>query len=127
MIIADTSVLIDYLNKREPHFGRVRDLLLRRQLATTVITRFELLVGSRPTSEEPIRNLLAALPCRTLDIAAADRAGAIGNALERKGHRIGPADTLIAAVALENGDSVLTGNREHFSRVEGLDLEESSS
>lgn len=122
MIVADTSVLIDYLNRREPHFGRIRELLERRRVATTVITRYELLVGSRASTEEPIRNLLAALPCRTLDVAAADRAGEIGNALDRSGRRIGPADTLIAAVVLVNGDSLLTGNREHFGRIEGLDL-----
>jgi tRNA(fMet)-specific endonuclease VapC len=122
VILADTSVLIDYLNKREPHFGRVRDLLLKRQLATTVITRYELLVGSRPASEEPIRSLLAALPCRPIDVAIADRAGALGNELERTGQRIGAADTFIAAIALVNGDALLTGNRQHFSRVNGLDL-----
>lgn len=123
MTIADTSVLIDYLGRREPHFSRVRELLERRQLATTVITRFELLVGARPSTEKAIRDLLAAMPCRILDVASADRAGAIGNALERKGRRIGPADTLIAAIALSSGDTLFTGNRDPFERIEGLELE----
>ena len=122
MIVADTSVLIDYLNKREPHHGRIRSLLKARQLATTVITRFELLVGARPATEGAIRDLLAALPCRALDAETADRAGEIGNALDRSGQRIGAADTLIAAIVIENSDALLTGNVDHFRRVEGLQL-----
>ena len=122
MIVADTSVLIDYLNKRDPHHARVRGLIESGQLATTVITRFELLVGSRATTEPSIRALLAALPCRGIDADIADQAGAIGNELDRTGRRIGAADTLIAAIVLANGDSLLTGNVEHFKRVKGLQI-----
>jgi predicted nucleic acid-binding protein len=46
MIITDTDVLIDFLSASEPAAGRVRQELQNGNLATTVITRFELLSGA---------------------------------------------------------------------------------
>ena len=43
--------------------------------------------------------------------------------LEQKGMKIGDMDTFIAATALEEGLIVVTGNTEHFSRIEGLKVE----
>ena len=43
--------------------------------------------------------------------------------LESKGLKIGDIDTFIAATALEEELIVVTGNTEHFSRIEGLKVE----
>ena len=43
--------------------------------------------------------------------------------LESKGLKIGDMDTFIAATALEEELIVVTGNTEHFSRIEGLKVE----
>ena len=43
--------------------------------------------------------------------------------LESKGLKIGDMDTFIAATALEEELIVVTGNTDHFSRVEGLKVE----
>ena len=51
---------------------------------------------------------------------AADLAGRIGAALDRIGQPIGLADTIIAAIALEHGLEMVTGNMAHFQRVQQL-------
>ena len=52
--------------------------------------------------------------------AAAELAGRIGGDLKRIGHPIGVADTMIAAIAIENGLELVTGNTSDFQRVQQL-------
>ena len=52
--------------------------------------------------------------------AAADLAGRIGAGLDRIGQPIGLADTMIAAIALEHGLELVTGNTSDFQRVQQL-------
>ncbi|MGA2703650.1 MAG: PIN domain-containing protein [Isosphaeraceae bacterium] len=49
---------------------------------------------------------------------AADLAGRIGAGLDRIGQPIGLADTMIAAIALEHGLELVTGNTSDFQRVQ---------
>lgn len=56
----------------------------------------------------------------SFDRAAAELAGTIGGELERTGRPIGLADTMIAAIALENGLGLVTGNTAHFQRIRQL-------
>ncbi len=123
LIVADTDALIDFLAGRGPAADAVSLHLAQGVLATTAITRFELLVGARsPRQERVIRRLLEALQTLSLDEAAADQAARIRRSLAREGEGIGMADSLIAGIVLANGASLLTRNRQHFARVEGLSL-----
>jgi tRNA(fMet)-specific endonuclease VapC len=67
--------------------------------------------------------LLPNLPVLPFDTAAARRYGEVGAELERRGTPIGDADPRIAAIALVRGHTVVTGNRRHFQRVPGLQVE----
>lgn len=49
--------------------------------------------------------------------------GQIKANLEERGCRIADADIIIAATALESGITLVTGNLKHFSRVDGIKLE----
>jgi tRNA(fMet)-specific endonuclease VapC len=123
MTIADTDVLIDFLSASEPTAGRVRRELQHGNLATTVITRFELLSGARSARAlRAIGQLMDSIRTMELDNAAADRAAAVRRMLERKGSEIGMADSLIAGIVLHVSGILLTRNRRHFERVEGLTL-----
>jgi tRNA(fMet)-specific endonuclease VapC len=120
MIIADTDVLIDYLAGRG-EADAVERFLAGGGLQTTVITRFELLSGAKNKKQlVRLTQLLAAIPSLPLDNAAADSASEIRRFLERSGHSIGIADSLIAGIAISNGGALLTRNRGHFERVPGL-------
>ena len=123
MIVADTDVLIDFLEGRSPAADRVALELDRGQLRTTVISRFELLAGAKTTAQQKlVGELLGALPSLPLDEPAADRAAEIRRGLERDGVGIGMGDSLIAGIVLLHDGVLLTRNRRHFDRVSGLAL-----
>lgn len=123
MTIADTDVLIDFLSASEPAAEHVRAELQNGNLATTVITRFELLSGARTArAMRAIGELMESIRTLELNSAAADRAAAVRRSLERKGSTIGMADSLIAGVVLAVNGVLLTRNRRHFDRVDGLKL-----
>ena len=123
VIIADTDVLIDFLSASERAAERVHRELQNGNLATTVVTRFELLSGARSARAlRTIGQLLQSIRTVELDTAAADRAATVRRLLERKGSTIGMADSLIAGIVLTVSGVLLTRNRRHFDRVEGLKL-----
>jgi predicted nucleic acid-binding protein len=122
-VIADTDVLIDYVNGAEPAASAVAAALRRDELVTTVIARFELLRGvARARRPGPLRILVERLDALPLEAAAADRAAALSSELEERGEPLDRADCLVAGIALVAGEILLTRNRRHFSRVPGLRL-----
>jgi len=58
------------------------------------------------------------------DDRAADVYGRIRANLEQRGQAIGPNDTMIAAIALANGLTIVTHDTAEFSRVSGLLIED---
>jgi len=123
MIVADTDVLIDFLQGRNPAADRIKLELEDSHLAVTAIGRFELLAGTRSTRvERVVHQLLEAIPCLPLDAVSADRAAAVRRELEQQGAGIGMADSLIAGIVLASGSMLLTRNSRHFERVPGLKL-----
>ena len=122
MKVADTDVLIDFLAGVEPVASRVAEEV-GKGLATTAVSRFELRAGARSArQEQAVTVLLEALAVLPLDSSSADRAVAVRRKLEKGGIGIGMADSLIAGIALAHGATLLTRNRRHFERVEGLKL-----
>lgn len=127
MKILDSDTCIEILR------GNVKVIAKRRtvadDVATTWITASELAFGAEK-SREPARNatlvteFLATLPVLGLDMPAALEFGRRKALLERAGMRIADADLLIAAIALAHGASVVTGNRKHYERIEGLRTED---
>ena len=123
MILADTDVLIDYLDGKAPAAGWVAQALRRDQLQTTVISFFELLSGAgRPREREIVSALLENVWILPLDVEAARQAADARRQLERAGLPIGMGDSLIAGIALAHGAILLTRNTRHFERVPGLKL-----
>jgi tRNA(fMet)-specific endonuclease VapC len=123
MIIADTDVLIDYLRLIIPVAARVAVLIESGELCTTAISRYEIGSGIHTSRQiESARRLFALLPTLPLDERSAERGAAVNRDLARKGVSIGMADSLIAGIALTANWMLLTRNRRHFDRVEGLVL-----
>jgi len=123
MMVADTDVLIDYLQGRGPGADRIAVELEHAQLCTTAVTRFELRAGARSARQQKlVVQLLEALPSLPLDAVAADRAAEVRRSLEPRGQSMGMGDSLIAGIILANKGILLTRNRQHFARVPGLTL-----
>jgi tRNA(fMet)-specific endonuclease VapC len=55
-----------------------------------------------------------------LDTSAAELAGRITGDLDRVGQPIGRADPMIAAIAIDQGLELVTGNTAHYQRIQQL-------
>lgn len=92
--------------------------------ATSMITVLEIVKGLHKVQREPeIQRFLEALSTvelLTLDLQAAELAGRIYADLERTGQPIGRADPMIAAIALQHGLTLVTGNLAHYRRIQSL-------
>jgi predicted nucleic acid-binding protein len=88
------------------------------------ITVMEIIKGLHKVGrEERIQQFLQGLiqvEILVLDARSAELAGRIVADLERKGQPIGRADPMIAAVALQHGLTLVTGNTAHYERVKAL-------
>ena len=127
----DTDVLSHSL-RRAPSPGLVTKLAAvpPAQRITSSITVGELLYGAhrvaqrQPNLLQRIESLLLAhITILPFDEAAARRYGALRAQLERQGTPLADADLRIAAIALVQRLTVVTGNVRHFQRVPGLVVE----
>ncbi len=118
-ILLDTSVLIDALNARaETRSFLQAHLRTGNTLACCAITIAEVYAGMRRHEAQATGEFLDALDYYETTRATARRAGDLKATWSRKGQTLSLPDALIAAVALEHGLTLATGNRKHFPMPE---------
>jgi tRNA(fMet)-specific endonuclease VapC len=103
----------------------LRNLEADGDIFISSISVFELTYVTGPISkknEKAVFDLLDTLNILYLDDTAALLAGKIGRGLAKKGKMIHPMDLLIGATALSNEMPLVTNNKKHFSRIDGLEL-----
>jgi tRNA(fMet)-specific endonuclease VapC len=97
------------------------------ELCISAITLAELNFGAEAKRSQKIRrairNFTKDIAVLSFDEASAERFAAVAVALATRGQPIGVYDTLVAAQALSLGLTVVTNNTRHFSRVQGLAVE----
>lgn len=90
----------------------------------SVVTVMEIVRGyQKKQATRQLQAFLATLPAAEVlafETAEAELSGRIAGELERTGRPIGHADSMIAAVAIEQGLELVTGNTTHFQRVQQL-------
>ena len=107
--IADTSILIDYLNGVS---GAAEELARYAEVGISVITWMEVMVGARDAAQEDaIRDFLDTFALHGVDAGIADRAVRI-----RRDRRVRLPDAIIEATARERGELLVTRNTKDFSR-----------
>ncbi len=121
----DTDLLVAILRGKQEAYASAQELDQEGNAATTSINVFELFYGANK-SQLKIQNiketekLLAKLEIFPLDKSAAKAAGEISAKLSEKGRPIDYRDAMIAAIAIQNGRTLLTRNAEHFQRIKDL-------
>lgn len=90
----------------------------------SAITVLEIVKGlHKVRREERIQQFLQGLvqvEVLALDARSGELAGRISADLERSGQPIGRADPMVAAIALQHGLTLVTGNTAHYERVKAL-------
>lgn len=131
MYLLDTDILSNLL-KRTPSTTLIAKLasVPAERRFTSSVTLGELVFGAHRLEtranillEQIDRILLPYRPVLPFDADAARRYGEVRAELERRGTPLADADLRIAAIALSQGLTVVTGNVRHFQRVPGLPVE----
>jgi predicted nucleic acid-binding protein len=125
----DTDLLVAILRGKEEAKKKVAELDEEAKGATTSVNAFELFFGANKSErkDENVKQaskLLERLIIFSLDLASSRKAAEISAKLIAKGETIDFRDAMIAAIAIENGLTLVTRNKSHFKRVKGLQIEE---
>jgi tRNA(fMet)-specific endonuclease VapC len=124
--ILDTDILSEIGKAKDPIVAGNAKTYRRSfgHYTLSAVTVMEIVRGFQRTQATARLNaFLATLPHMEVldfDQPAAELAGRIAGELERTGRPIDMADTMIAAIALEHGLELVTGNTAHFQRVQQL-------
>lgn len=122
-MILDTSFLIDLMKGKEKAVKKEKKLQLRSSpQLITIPTLFELWSGivqsGKPEKEkEKILEVLSSRASLDFDRKSAKVAGKIDGELATQGKKIEPVDSMIAGIAITNGEKILTSNTKHFERI----------
>ena len=124
--LVDSDWAIDYMHRREPIASRLGELV-HSGLGLSIVSLAELYEGEfssmNPEREARLlREFLHGVEVIPLDDVTCRIFARERSRLRALGTLIGDMDTLIGATALRYGLTLLTNNRRHFERLEGLNI-----
>src|SRR5687768_14065321 len=134
MAVLETTFVIDLIKESKrrrpgPASQKLKELVLRGEtLRIAIFTLAELFVGvakgNRPQQERAaIEQCVSPFELLPFERSTAEIFGTIVGELEKRGQSISDIDALIASVALENAEVLVTRNRRHFDRIPALRIE----
>ncbi|HKP98151.1 MAG TPA: PIN domain-containing protein [Fibrobacteria bacterium] len=127
MILLDTDICVEILRGNAKVIRKQDEC--PEELAVSFMTAAELLYGAE-NSDHPerghmlVHRFLVAVPVIQSGDGILNRFAAVKADLKRARRLIPDADIFIGATALEYADALVTGNSRHFSRIDGLVLQD---
>jgi len=119
VLLLDTTIIIDVLNEKRNRRQLLRDLVASgHRLACCAVNITEVYAGMRPKEEAKTGAFLTSLEYYPISFPAARLAGELKQQYSRKGRTLSVTDSLIVAVALHNGCTLLTDNIKDFPMKE---------
>ncbi len=120
-LLLDTTVLVDVLRGRRQRREHMADLAQAGHvLATTLLNVAEVYAGMRAGEEPEAEALFVALRLYAMSGLSARLAGQLKNTWSVKGRTLSLADSIVAAIAIENECYLITDNQKHFPMKELL-------
>ena len=129
MTILDTNICVRFLRGEESVVRRLLDADENDDLRIPAMVEGELFYGvekseRRDENREKVKALLAFLPVCHADDETMEKFGELKAKAEAAGRRVDDADVIVAATAMRHGALLVTGNTRHFSRFDGLEIED---
>ena len=126
-MIVDTCTIIDLIHNNQQAKKKVAELKqLNTHFITTSVTIYEIEQGLDTRdfqARKKIGDIMRGLGIIPFDREAAIVAGQLSRELRERGVMIPTQDCMIAGIALPSNQSLLTGNKKHFERIEELKVE----
>ena len=122
MIVLDTDVLIDILDKGSKRGDEtIATIESTEEVCTTALNLHEILYGCLKSSR-PV-DLLLSLDALALSLEDAKLSSRIESGLEKKGAMVRRMDAMIAATVINHGGKLCTYDLKHFERMKEFGLE----
>ncbi len=128
-MLADTTFIIDIMKNDTGAIRKARELSdASISILVGTPTIFELYIGvglsvKSAEEREKVLSILESIPHLSLDAPSASKAGIICAERIKEKTRIDPEDAMIAGIAIQNSEPLLTRNRRDFSGIRELRLE----
>lgn len=123
----DTDILIEYLRGSEAVRRRIQSLTDKDSIGLIWLTFYEffkgIFVSGKLGEEKFLQELRQTCIILEPSYEAAKIGGQIYAALKKEGKLINDADILIASIVKAHEAVLVTNNEGHFSRIEGLKIE----
>ncbi len=129
MVCLDTTFIIDVLRgneevrKKKEEFDQIGELNYTPTPVIVELVGGAHLKGKKEKEIEEIKRFLSTTFILPLDYECAIKAGEIVSELMQKDILIGPEDAMIAAIAIQNNEALVTRNLKHFEKIPGLKVE----
>ena len=129
MAVLDTDCLVGLIRGHPDALRKLAVLASRREsVATTAVNVAELFRGAHLASDSAralsrLRTVLGPLGILPLDGPAGEEYGRIVADLERRGTTVGHMDSMVGAISRLAGETIVTRNARHFSRIPGLSVD----
>ncbi len=126
MILFDTDTCVEILRGNKKVIEKFANA--NTTVAVSFITVAELYYGAEKSNNTAknitkIEKMLLAFEIIESSIEIEQRSGKIKANLDKKGNLIEDADIFIASTCLEKCETLITGNEKHYSRIQGLKIE----
>ena len=122
VICLDTNILIAHKRAKQKDTTRLYQLSSQYSFAVTSITAYELYKGDNSTEDIFWTKFFSQITMLDFSLQAAMEAGKIYKELKSKGMIIDIEDILIGAIAISNNLKLATENKNHFNRIEVLEV-----
>lgn len=128
MVCLETSFLVDLIRGKKEVESLFEQLIESEEIITIASpSLMEVMstasLNKKKNEKEEIISILSSIIILPLDKESAIKAGEIESELIMAGEIIGDADIMIAAIALQNNETLITRNKKHFEKIPGLKLE----
>jgi len=121
--VIDTSIFIDFLRSKEKESTMLFNLPKDREIFTTSITHYELLLGAtNQVKNKDVEIVMSGLVILPFDQNAAIESAKIFHELKKKNKLIEFRDIFIAAICIVNNSEILSLNKKHFQRIGDLKI-----
>jgi len=120
--LLDTNVLIRCLRGLRPALQLLEHLAARGALNVSVLSRVEVLARMWPREQAATVDLLSALTALPVTTEVADTASRLISGQSRQGIALPVPDALIVATAQVHNLTLVTYDRRHLDRIDGLRL-----
>jgi len=115
MVIFDTSLMVDASRKRKYALDLIATYSEKARLATTIITKYEMLRGAPEQYIELVSNLLNRFVILDFGNGALDATVKVYKNLRGKGKLINELDVMIAGIAAANNETLITRDKDFLN------------